>query len=110
MHIHDSGLGIQTQADMVVVWHVTYRFATPIGVGEHMYFFDATHTSVNAAQHHTSTVSAVDQQVAKRHKTTAQHGGSPAVAAAGQDVPPPPEQVCNGDVIHCLFPPNGSSQ
>ncbi len=75
-----------------------------------MFFFDATHTSINAAQDLNSTVSVVEQQVTKRHKTTAQHGGNPAVAAASQDVPPPPKQVCNGDVIHCLFPHSGSCQ
>ena len=82
----------------------------PIRVGELMIFFDATHTSINAAQHRNSTVSAVDQQVSKRRKTTAQHGGSPAAAAASQVAPPPPRQVCNGNVIHWLLPHSGSSQ
>jgi hypothetical protein len=75
-----------------------------------MYFFDATHASINAAQGHHSTVSAVDQQVAKRHKTTALHTGGPAAAAASQVAHPPPRQVCIGDVMHNLFPHSGSSQ
>ncbi len=65
-----------------------------------MFFFEATHTSINAAQHDTSAVYAVDQQVTKRRQTTAQHGGSSA--AASQVASPPPRQVCIGNVITVL--------
>ena len=95
IYYHLGRFAMQTQADMIVMLACHLQVCYASWNWRAYVLLCANHTSINAAQDHNSTVPVVDQQVTKRHKTTAQHGGSPAAAVG----PPRPEQVCDGEVM-----------